>query len=500
MRTSAYEMLARRGVLPAGRGGGGGGDIRARSLLPRNEEPQPGDELDFWFAVKENGNLTCSTDTATQISGTVRAVGDRVAIVEGNGVDLTAGERQEMDYQGLADEFDASVFGTDVALFGEPSDLDGNGKVLVLFTTKVNEFSANLEGGIVAGFFAPTDLADSGFGEGTDSDGICEASNEAEIMWLLAPDPDGAFGDTVSVERARISARGTSAHEFQHMINASNRLIEQGGTFNDVAATWLDEGLSHIAEEVVGFTRVDQPVRENVGPEDILGSDVKRQAFNTFQIGNFVNAGFFLDSISSTQALGAPNNRDPRPISESLKMRGFSWLFLRWLADQEAPASGTPAEGTDVQGSGEESFFRALAADGDVPGGLERGIENVEALVGDNWTDLLSDFGATVAIDDNLPEAPARQQVLTWNLRAMYNELNTNDGTMGRFPFLEPYPLTNTPTGFEPNTFNFELEAGAARYLRVSSDAAGEVTLELTDQTGSPLITGSPQVTIVRVQ
>lgn len=76
-------------------------------------------------------------------------------------VDLAVDGGLGMDYQALADEFDDTVFGPDVAYFGAPSDIDGNERVLVLLTHKVNELSASLTGqmGLISGFFLSTDRA-----------------------------------------------------------------------------------------------------------------------------------------------------------------------------------------------------------------------------------------------------------------------------------------------------------------------------------------------------
>lgn len=502
LRRVAFEMLARRGTRasPGYRPG-----VRSRSMLPRGRTPSVGDTLLFWFAVQEDGRISCDTADAEVVTAEVAAVGERVAMVVDTAVALTAAEETQMDFPGLAEEFDDVVFGTDVAFFGEPSDIDGNGRVLVLFTEQVNGFSAAQEGnGLVAGFFAPTDLADSGLGGGAEAtsqqDGVCETSNEAEVLWILAPDPDGDSGERVEIGQARRIARSTSAHEFEHMLNAANRVIERGGSFDQTEETWLDEGLAHLAEEVVGLQVLRREnaaigLRRNVTFDQVTTSPETVGAFNTFLLSDFGNAARFLKEPAGTQALALS---DPRPISESLKMRGMAWLFLRWLADHEAPDAGDPATGTGLPGSGEEEFFRELAADGDAAGGLETGIANVEAVTARDWPDLLAEFGLAVAVDDEVEAEDPRLRVRTWDLRSMYAGLSQNPG--GR-PFDRTFPLVPSEIPFGATTsVDFEVQAGGGRYFEVSSAGAGEVTLRLTDQTGAPLAAGSPQVAIIRIR
>src|SRR5205085_371624 len=63
------------------------------------------------------------------------------------------------DYQLMADSFDLVVDPMEKTNFGDVSDLDANGKVVVLYTRTVNELTpANSGGGFVGGLTAPRDL------------------------------------------------------------------------------------------------------------------------------------------------------------------------------------------------------------------------------------------------------------------------------------------------------------------------------------------------------
>lgn len=490
IQENAKRLLRRRNVRPARR------DVRASggelpgpsfsSMLPSDSTPQVGDRYQFWYPVQPDFRIECSTDSAEVVTADVMAVGDRAVMVQDTAVreGLLA---NGMNYDSLAQVFDEEIFGTDAAYFGTPPDIDGNGKVLVLFTTKVNELTEPDEEGIVTGFFLPTDMADSGdpTKDGSQVTGTCAASNEAEVLYLLAPDPNGDFGKTVSDSTAKRSAVGTSAHEFQHLLNTGNRVIKQSGTFNDLEDTWLDEALSHLAEEVVGLSQTGDPVRDNLTLARVIESQEEVNAFNTFHLPNFARLAAYMRGPDTTQVLAI---RDPQG-AESLRMRGFVWAFLRWLTDQEATASAAA-----VPGSGEETFIRDLAQ---ADGGLEVGVANVEAATGRTWTTLLEDFGLVPAVDDTVAGVDPRVTLPTWDLRDVFLGLHENEGSGASFP--QPYPLAYTTPGFSSTTtVDFEVNGGTQKYFRFDgSGASSSVTLELTDQSGAALGSSSGALLLI---
>lgn len=478
LQRQTREMLVRRGVRPA-RGGGAGGD-GVRTLRTSHTEVAEGDTITLKFPVfeEDDESFFATCDSARTVEAEVKAVGMRAAMVEDTATsDLGS---MNMDYQALANEFDDLVFGVDVAYFGAPTDIDGNGKVVVLFSPKVNDLSDPTENSIVTGFFLPLDLADNGDGEGggTTAD-TCPAGDEAELLYLLAPDPEGTRdADSVSAERAQQIARGTASHEFQHLLNAGNRVIDQNGSFFDLEETWLDEALSHVAEEVVGFAREDKTLRSNFSAGDAGngGTASEQETFDTFHRSNLGRLQRYLAEPASTRALAV---EDPGG-SESLKMRGFAWIFARWLADQETSGSAGQVPGT---GDPEQQVFRDLAkADG---GNLDAGVDNVEGVTGRQWGDLLAEFAPMPAVDDDVTGLTGAHRLLTWNMRQIY----------------ESFPLAFESTGFATDSFDFTVQAGGTKHVFVgSSGSAPGVTIELTDQSGTTLTTGEPQITVVRTR
>lgn len=495
IRRNARRELQRRNVRPA-RPAYRRARVSRRSLLPTGTTPEAGDTLKVRIGVEQDLSITCSISEADTVTTVVQAVGDEVAVLADTAI--SDGAMNEMDWSGLAAEYDRSVLSVPEAYFGETTDIDGNERVLVVFTVEVNKLTERGSDVRIGGFFLSTDLADSG---DSSKDGApidlnesqtCPAGNESELIYLLAPDPSGEFSDAVSVERARRDGLGSSPGEFQHLINAGSRVIRQGGTFSQLETSWLDEGLSHLAEEVVGLKRGDLSVRSNLDLEEAIRTEEQLDAFNTFHLLNFLRLRRFLINPDSTEAVATS---DPRGV-ESLEMRGFAHLFLRWLGDQEGPdGSGI------VPGSDEQRLFRFLAQGGDQ---LLSGIENVEAATRKDWASLIRDFATAVAADGTAATEP-RLQVLTWNLPAVYRQLHRNFEEQGVSdnPFPEAsYPLEISDLGSPADlTRDLVVQGSAARYFRLSPAGGDTLTVRVTDAGGSALSGGSPaRVLVLRVE
>ena len=106
----------------------------------------------------------------------------------------------------------------------------------------MNELSpdCNTTGSIILGFFFGLDLYPV-------QDPV--HSNDGEVFYGVVPRQDmpncAAYTKTVVTR----SLPGVFIHEFQHMISFNQHVLVRGG---DVEETWLNEGLSHYAEELGG--------------------------------------------------------------------------------------------------------------------------------------------------------------------------------------------------------------------------------------------------------
>ena len=441
--------------------------------------PTVGDVVQYNFAVQPDFTATCDAPR-TPITGTVRAVGEHLALVEDR--DQPSPGFGPDEWAALIAELDGVVAPLIRSYFGPWEDIDGNGRVVVLFTRKVNELSPPGQAGI-GGFFLPLDLAASGAGGGGlpgDDGEICPASNEAEILYLAMADPEGRAGPTISVARAMRNARGLTAHELQHLINAEARVLRGDRGFSGAEEVWLDEGLSSLAEEVAGLAVIESPLRTNLTWNEVSNTRAEIDAFNSYQINNFLNLSLFMLNPAVAPTISGV---DLGGVG-SLQMRGFAWSLLRWLGDQG--------------GGDERVFFRDLVTGG--PNG-DSGIDNIERVAAQSWDDLLATFAVAIATDDGgFDDADDRFKILSWNLRDVFAALNRNAAAGSLFPL--PFPLFPTALDAETAALNFDVRASTIRYFTLrSGPQVPALALGLTTPTGSRLSeTAEPQVTIVRIR
>lgn len=238
-----------------------------------------------------------------------------------------AGGFTTQDYQAFAATFENLLYPVVTSNFGTPADIDGNGKIIAFFTRAVNELTKANSPSIVGGFFFGRDLFPRTTGGGFQG---CAGSNVAEMFYLLAPDPTGSVnGNVRTTEQVRRITAGVIAHEFQHLINASRRLyVNQGATYPE--ASYMEEGLSHIAEELVFYEASGLLPRSNLGIADIRASQQRVDAFNSYMISNAARFSAYLKQ---------PGNNAPYQRDDDLETRGAIWSFLRYLADRGTPGS-----------------------------------------------------------------------------------------------------------------------------------------------------------------
>lgn len=489
LRRGARAELRRRGARPSRASDAdpsSDGDVRASpAVRPRSEA---GDTLRLDFAVSQDMSIACS-DTANPVTAVVRAAGPGVAVVQDTAA--PAGLTPE-DFALIRDEFEELVLPTDTAYFGPPADIDGNGRVLLLLTPRVNDLTPPGSESRVGGFFLPLDLADSGAGGGgvpPESGATCPASNEGELLYLASADPDGSFGPPLDRTGALRNARSIGSHELQHLLSAEQRLVAGDGGFADLEEVWLAEGLAHLAEEVVGLGALGMEPGSNLDFGDFDGSRERLEAFNTFHLQNFGRLQLFLSAPTLTPALASA---DPGGTA-SLRMRGFAWLFSRWLADH---AGNGPA-------GGERALVRRLSSGGS---GHLTGVENVEGATGSEWRDLLLDFATVPPLEGreaptgSLVDPTGRSQLATWNLPALYEGLSDNPSAGRLFP--AGFPLQPVALDDGLDVLTLELPAAAPAYLSVGgSPRSPALALRLSASGGGPPPASADlHLTVIRVR
>jgi hypothetical protein len=382
-----------------------------------------------------NVDAVGSTGCDDPIYHSARQVASAAHVVIYEDTNNPAGGFTGAEYQTIANEFEATIYPTDVANFGTPTDLDGNGKVVILYTRVVNELTPPGAGFVYGGFFYPRDVFPR---HPTTELDACPTSNVTEMFYLLSADPTGSInGHVRSKEYVRENTLTTTAHELQHLINYSRRLY-----VNHVRGeeqVWLDEGLSHVAEELAYYAESGRGPRQNLGKAQIASSAHQEDLYFEFQGQNLGRYAEYLH---------APASNSPYATGDDLETRGAAWNLLRYLADRR--------NGNDA------AFWFALA------NGSSVGLENLSSALGSDPIALTRDWAVSVYTDDaGIPVAPQFTQP-SWNHRDIF----TNETTVGAYP-LQVTTLANGATSTSVMSgsaayYKFAVAPGQQGDLRVS--------------------------------
>jgi hypothetical protein len=411
-----------------------------------------------------NSQALQGCSNATNVRGVVKAVGTRAIIVADP--DNPAGGYADADYQSVAATFDTLVYPLDVANFGAPTDISGYGRVILFFTSAVNRLTPRNAGYVVGGFFFARDLYPKTARNGLPG---CTGSNEAEMFYLLVPDPNGTINDNrrsiADVTRLNLT---TVTHEFQHLINSSRRLyVNTGAVANE--ETWLDEGLSHIAEELLYYRTSGFTSRSNINYSDVSGTTTQTTNFTQLMTQNF---GRLYERLRN------PEMTSPYATNDSLSTRGATWSFLRYAAGQQTDATA------------EAAFFRSLVNSTSV------GLNNLTTVMpGGQFQTFLNDWSIASFTDDypQLPQAQlaSRYKFPSWNFRSIYPNLRIGSGVLGT------YPLT-VRTLRSNQSQRFNLAGGGASYFRFATAANRNALVSLSTNGAAPA--SSLRFSIVRLR
>ena len=367
-----------------------------------------------------SGNICTSTK---QIHGaTVVAVLNHTIVLS----DTTspAGGYTTAEMTSFGQQFDTLGYDLDVANFGTPTDVDSNGKIAILFTPGVNVIPGP-PGGFVGGLFASRDLVPVT---------TCAASNEGEMFYMPVPDPNKTINGNYA-DKARLATENVSVlvHEFQHLINDGRRMYVTNAPPEEV---WLNEGLSHIAEELLYYRMSGNTPRSNINLSMIQSSQAQVDAINAYQSNNLGRLSIYMD---------LPEEYSPYSQVDGLEMRGAIWQLLRYAADRK--------------GGPEASTWSALV---NAP---TAGQANFNAAFGDIIS-FTRDWALAQFLDDAGLGAAANYTHQSWNYRSVLPAINS-----GKFPLLT-HPLT-APV-------DLTLWGGGAGYIRFSVAASTPASIAAT--------------------
>ncbi len=401
----------------------------------------------------EDGASSDNVGAGAADCGTPNRVKARIAAISNKAVIVVdtrnpASGLTDAYYAGIAQTFDTLVYPTDVRHFGAPFDIDNNGRVIAFYTRTVNGLTPANSGFYIGGFFYARDILP------TTGANACAGSNAAEMFYLLAPDPNGEVNGNVRSSDfvSRITV-GTIAHEFQHLISAERRLYGLS-TQNFDEEVWLNEGMSHIAEELNFYRSANlspagqpgQSPRARLTATSIASLSGGLAALNGFQYQNLVRFSTYL---------AATETFSPYTHNDSLQTRGATWSFLRYALDRAGSTdSALTYPLVNSVDTGLVNLRAVLAAHGGASASVP-----LETWFRDYAVSNYADVIAPVAAQYTQP---------SWNFRSVLTGFSSGSQPING----GVYPLATRALG---TTQTIALTGGGATYLRFSV-AAGSTT------------------------
>ena len=390
-------------------------------------------------------NLDCTSKTT--VTATAKQVGQHIAIfVENN---PPPNGLSDADLLSLRDKFDTLLYVRDTLAFGRESDIDQNGVVIVLMTSAVNQLVSPAEcsaTGFVAGYFYGADLI---FGQG----------NNGEIFYSIVADPLGTLSCAHSVAQVNSLVPVTFIHEFQHMISFGQHYLRRAGA---PEVLWLNEGLSHFAEEMGGRRYLPDTA-----------------TFCDFVNGDLHNAGQYFSApqdhyLLATEGIG------------TLAERGAMWLFVRYLVDQYAADQSLTA-GDVVTRQLDQTTLTGAA--------------NVEHVTGRPFAETVTHWALANYVSD-LPgfTPPPELQYKVRKFRTDYPTLSARCPVPNNIP--ASFPLVPPVGPGSVVNVSDTLRAGSGKYFR-AQQSAGAIgfTLLFSDGQGFALPDALvPRLNVIRIK
>jgi len=354
------------------------------------------------------------------------------------------GRYTDVEMTAFGQAFDTLGYALDTLNFGAPTDIDGNGRVAIFFTPGVNAIPGP-PGGYVLGLQTSRDLFPVA---------NCAGSNEGEMFYMPVPDPNQTInGNYTSEATLSNTVLTTLVHEFQHLINAGRRIyVNNASSLEEV---WLNEGLSHIAEELLYYRVSGNAPKSNIDLTLLQSSQAQLDAANTYIFQNFLRLRTYML---------APETNSPFAQVDGLQMRGAIWELLRYSQDR--------------RGGTERSAWYSLVNT------TITGQTNYNAVFG-NIITMAHDWSIAQVADDASLGVAAIYTNPSWNFRSLMPPVNG-----GTFPLLT-HSLASTAV-------DVSLSGGGSAYVRFR--VAASTVAHVTATSSSQAVPSSVDVTLVRTQ
>ncbi len=391
------------------------------------------------------GGESCSA--RDQLRAVVRQVGDHTVWLDD--VENPNGTFTDSELAGLDAFYGTRVKGVHDDYFGGLSDVDGNGRVMIVMTKRANQ--QDDPDSFLGGWVWFRDLYPSE---------ACATSNQAEILFGRAPDPAGVFGHAWTKEQTLAYYPSLLTHEIAHLAQGAALVFEEADF-----ATWEMEGGATLSEQLVAYGLFGHGSGQNMGYEQW---DEGRAWYEEWAFGL---ARFFgWDSNDATDArrianapeecswIGSPEEGNDGPCANPFRaVYDVPSTVLRFAMDRWG--DGYPG--------GEKDLMRRLMRS------PTKGLGSLAEVSGWRPEQILADFYMSLWIDLNGWDAFGMN---TWDLDDIWSRF-------GPSQHLQPYESTSA--GF---TRQWNVRAGSTSYLEWSPDGSrGPTSIRVTSANGASL-------------
>ena len=407
--------------------------------------------------------------------------GTKMVILEDN-ASPRAGQ-MDAEYVKMGEEFDRVMY-DQLLMFGDPlvvdSALDNNGRMLALFTPRVNNYVLNGQTNQILGFVTLCDFFPRTPLTLPDNTVIpaCPSSNEGEAFYAIVPDPGAGW----SIAFWRQLMRGTLIHEAKHIASYAWRYYFDA---SEVEETWLEEATAQQASEIWARNMYSRGAKQDIGWADGPKCDYGSPAGGCPDPAEGIlhHFGFLYDHYAALESKSILDDSfgSPDPV-----IYGSSWSFMRYV--------------TDTYGLTESGFLSSI-----VKVQNDHGVDNVVSKAGKPFSELLGMF-SLASTADNYPDATIndpRVKLPSWNSRDLFENMSANLTSNGSPAYPIPWPLAVRKVFFG----NFNTSQAEVALLRGGGFAAWELTgtqsgpqaLAIRSVTGgaAPPLIG---MTIIRIQ
>ena len=405
----------------------------------------------------------------TPIQARIVHVGERIAVLEDTAtvVDGRATLAGQLDaqYAAIGAELDTRGWAA-VQQFGNPLVMDGrlddNGRVLVVFSPRVNQRAAGtvLAAVVNCDFFPRAQFA---------------ASNTGEYLYAQVPTSAAEGMGAGTVARWRHEMRATLVHELKHVTAYAERIVRG----QPLEESWLEEATARHAEELYARAAYGVARYADAGFGATLACELRANdpaypacADAPRAMRPHLEALWsFLDAPTALSPLGPSAPGD-------FTFYGSGWALTRWLLDAET--------------ANESAVLAALTTS------AQSGVANLEARTGRAWDELLPEWTLAMVSDGRpgLVTSSRRVRFPSWELRGLFAGLCDATGSCDApgttAPYARAWPVR--PLQLEAGAFSAEFPSvapgGFAVLELVVTGATARQVIELRGYRGASLPTG----------